>query len=145
MLKCTQGGGFVSGTNCFTAIHPDTAIRYNYTNADVFLPKALGSAVKFPTMMIGPKVYAAGVWPNSQNYAAVSTVIDCSKSPSSASFRFAFYRSDIGPCIVDSAIQMQVCSKDGKPQNNQLYWNSKLQQMPNTAIWKASSCPVKAT
>jgi len=78
------------------------------------------------------------------NVPAVATVIDCTNVPSDVTFRFAFLRTDIGPCIFDWEFLVTVCSNDGKPILNQDFWNSKFETLPDTAIWKSTSCPTKA-
>ena len=146
ILRCLNSGGTpsVAAGSCFTPIHPDNATKYDYTLGDVYQPVASSDASSpFPTVDLPLKVYAGREWPNEVNVPAVSTVINCVSARSNLPFRFAFLRIGPGPCIFDWEYNVEVCSKDGKAIQNADYRNSKLVVLPETAIWKGSTCPTK--
>jgi hypothetical protein len=143
---CTNNGGKPQGNFCFTPIDPDIATNWNYTNSQVFRSIifdqfAQDNGFDYPTMLFTPSVYAPNVWPNEQNFKAVSTVIDCSNAVPTVGFRFAYLKNEIGPCYYVQEYNLEICSNIGKELANNQFRDINENVLPPQAIHKDGSCP----
>jgi hypothetical protein len=144
VLSCfVTPGSAIQGNNCVGAIPMSHLYKYSVdTDFNTYKAAAqIPPAVPTWYSTFRPAIYNASTYPNLGNAQAIAAIVNCTGQPQSQGFRFAWLRTQSGPCFFDTKYSAEICTSASTSDNNFLYVDSTNSVQPDNTVFVDALCP----